>query len=402
MAPSILFPPFFAASMGSEAASSSVPDFAAMLTALQKQNSDLQENLTKTINNSVENIKTEFNNKIDDLQKLNEKQLKEAIDPVNQTLEAMKAELARLKLHQQETDEKVTAMQADAAKPSSDNEDPDAAMVGGEFEGDSQTTQGKRKVFKSAFGPSYARAAAASSSASGGQSGGPAGHYIGTPRGATPGPAAPGPAQSKSSGGQAPASGQYHPEQIWVKGFVRRIGPTQQRDIWAKLFAAKLPANLKHAATVPDQAIGHQFRVLFGTSAQATEAVAILRPLCDAKAIVHWDNHLKQDIPLRVAADRTVRGRVAGRVINSLWKSLDAWLKEQGKPQEWTIKQDWKKSLYVEVGEDIFVVFDLRVSQEGEIQKLSIVEDGCKFLGLAESSAQDMIDVAAQMAAQPQ
>ena len=394
--------PASGAAKGSAGVEAAVENLSSLLsgfiTAQTKANSDIRND----IKTSVDDIKKDVNKSLDEMDKKFTKVISDNQEDMASKMEDLQKQLSELKAACKETDEKVQAMQADAAKPSSDTEDADAAMVGGEYEGDSQTSQGKRKVFKSAFGPSYSRAAGASSSASGGQSFGPSGHFIGTPRGASSGPAPAGPASSGGGGKQAPATGQYCPEKIWVKGFTRRISNTQARDIWAKLFAVKLPQNLRAAATVPDEGIGYHFQVVFATSAQAAEALAILRPLCDQKIIVHWDNHQKQDHPLRVAADRTLRGRVAGRVVHSLWKSLEAWLKDQSKPAEWVVNQDKKRAVYIEYQGDIFVIFDLRVSKDGEIEKLTICEDGCQFIGLSESSAQDMIDTAAQQAAQPQ
>ena len=85
-----------------------------------------------------------------------------------------------------------------------------------------------------------------------------------------------------------------------------------------------------------------------------------------------------------------------------MWKSLEGWLKKHNKPAEWVIDQDRKRTLYIEYQGDIFVVFDLRISKEGEIEKLTICDDGLKFIGMEEATAQDMIDTAAQKASQPQ
>ena len=105
---------------------------------------------------------------------------------------------------------------------------------------------------------------------------------------------------------------------------------------------------------------------------------------------------------IRPNPDRTLRGRVAGRLTHSLWESLAKFIQQHHAEENWTISQDKKRTVFVDIEGDAWPIFRLSVSADGEVSALDMDEDGIKKIGMDKATAQAAMDLAASLASRRQ
>ena len=101
---------------------------------------------------------------------------------------------------------------------------------------------------------------------------------------------------------------------------------------------------------------------------------------------------------MRVKPDRTLRGRVAGRLVHSLWGSLQQFLQEHHPDENWSVAQDEKRPVDVDIEGDAWEIFSLSVSENGEVNTLAFIQEGLDKIGMSTATAQAAIDKAMSLA----
>ena len=62
--------------------------------------------------------------------------------------------------------------------------------------------------------------------------------------------------------------------------------------------------------------------------------------------------HTNEKTKLRADPDRTLRGRVAGRLVHSLWESLAKYITQQCAANDWSVAQAKKRTVFVDIEGD--------------------------------------------------
>ena len=371
----------------------SLDSLAAMIMNFQETQSQANANLELKFSATVDDIKSEFNKSLDNLDKKFSKTLDENNQAMNKKMEDLKDEFAKLKAAQAETEAKMDAMAADAAKPGSDGEGPEDSGMG--FEASSDATMGKRKVQRTEWGPSRTPLNRGSSSGAAASSQ-PTGHYIGTPRGATqvPPPAA-GPAASSGD-----ALG-YSPEKLHVWGFPRKLQQAFLRDHFTMVMGT-LPQALAKEVKFDGKNMADRYCMIFPSAVQATESLAKFKTMD-----LNWEEKGKdreaKTHEIKFSVDRSIQSRISGKVVNSLWKGVEEWMKDKKIGDDtWSIHQARFQSVYLDIQGDAYEVFELKVNREGGVTHCEAHPDGLHKLGMTQADAQCIIDMAVAKAVKKQ
>ena len=361
--------------------------FTEALAASTKQHMESQTKLSNDVSAKLDKVHQDMiNMKADimsDIHQQTGEQIVAAMDPFHQVLEDLKNKVGEIDLKTSQLGEAVKANsdalaqhQAEQAKVSSD-----AEMDEGASQASAPLSQGKhkqRRTEPSASSGAWSRSPVGAPAT-------PQQHNISTPRQHTP--ARP-PTYVPSSDPSVPT-----PERIWINGFPFEVQPTIQQKHWDQIKKA-LPEEVQEQAKFEAKGLSTNYSVLFSTAAQATDAVATLRT-----KKLEWVNiRTKEVMELRANPDRTLRGRVAGRLVHSLWESLAKFLAANHPDKDWSVAQDKKKTVFVDVEGDAHPVFKLSMSKEGEVSDLHFEETGLVKIGMSKQTAQAAIDLAASMA----
>ena len=85
-------------------------------------------------------------------------------------------------------------------------------------------------------------------------------------------------------------------------------------------------------------------------------------------------------------------------MVHSLWESLAKFVRDQHADKDWTVAQDKKRTVFVDIEGDAWPIFKLSVSKEGEVSALHFEDSGLQKIGMSKQTAQAAIDLAASMA----
>ena len=80
------------------------------------------------------------------------------------------------------------------------------------------------------------------------------------------------------------------------------------------------------------------------------------------------------------------------------WQSLDQFLKANHEDKDWTIHQNNKRDIYIDVEGDAYIVFNLIVTEAGEVIAMSSDPEGLTKIGMDHTTAQAAMDEAAASA----
>ena len=155
---------------------------------------------------------------------------------------------------------------------------------------------------------------------------------------------------------------------------------------------------MQQQAKFEGKGLSTTYSVLFSTAAQAADSVATLR----TKELSWVNIRSGETIKLRANPDRTLRGRVAGRLVHSLWESLAKFVRDNHADKEWTVAQDKKRTVFIDIEGDAWPVFKLSVTTDGEVSALHMVDEGIEKIGMSKESAQAAIDLASSLASRRQ
>ena len=351
-----------------------------MIASLAADNADLRSSLKEEIKSSKEELKQSIGKNIEDMDKKFTQLIDDNQQKTDEKFEELQKQLDALKASCQETDARVNAMQADAAKPSSDDEGADAHMVGGEYEGDSATTMGKRKLQKTGYGPSVTHVNRGQGAAS--PSGGPPTYNIGTPRGTSSGRSHP--------AGSSPPHTAPHPQpsngkDIWttsrnritISGFPKDGVIRSQQEKVATNFLSYIPTHLCTDHKVWYNNGGAKFSIEFKDADTAKDVMAKFKE----SPGLEWVNPAdKQTVALKVGPDRSLGNKLLNIVLGNLWQQLEQLPQFQAKrPVEsklqtngpggklFLVHEEAMTSLYLVVPnrkQSEFLSFDIKPSYE--------------------------------------
>ena len=200
------------------------------------------------------------------------------------------------------------------------------------------------------------------------------------------------PAAPAASG--APPIGASVPERMWVSGFGRKVMECIQKEHY-NLVKASLPGDIGECMTFEAKNMGTAYSIKFSTAAMVTDAVASLRT-----KNLDWKDTRTGDVQtIRFNPDRTLRGRVAGRVVHSLWQTAQEFLSKSGKWQNtWSMGQQAKRLVYINVEGDAWEIFHVRVNDQN-LATITYDQKGIDKVGIPAPDAQAMIDKAIALTA---
>ena len=85
-------------------------------------------------------------------------------------------------------------------------------------------------------------------------------------------------------------------------------------------------------------------------------------------------------------------------MVHSLWESLSKFITQHHADKDWSVAQDKKRTVFVDIEGDAWPIFRLSVSAEGEVSALHMVEEGMLKIGMDKPTAQAAIDLASSLA----
>ena len=158
---------------------------------------------------------------------------------------------------------------------------------------------------------------------------------------------------------------------------------------------AALPEDVRELMTFEPKNMGTAYSIKFSSSAMVTDAVATLRT-----KDLDWRDPRSDDLQtIRFNPDRTLRGRVAGRVVHSLWQNAQEFLSKAGKWQNtWSMGQQAKRLVYINIEGDAWEIFHVRVNDQN-LATITFDQAGIDKVGIPSSDAQALIDKAIALTA---